>query len=259
MTDPAIDGTADSQPSQQTPSEGGTPPKGTTTPSVETTPAQKPDGPPPDHPRFTEIYGKMKDFERKTQEQDDTINALREHNKSLAESIDTVTDQFSQASRPDPAENPEEFAKWMEDKVTRDIKREMSTNQTPTPTQTPSAQPSQVDYNRDVQIAIMEAVHDDYNDVIDQVKGDIENDAVLRNQIYSSPNPPKTAYEYGIRKRNAQATTNSQGYVEGGSVGGAPPNPNGGATQAQIDMANKLGISPEAYMKQATYINGRNR
>jgi len=60
--------------------------------------------PPPDHPRFKEIYGKMKEFEKQVEamkldkeQNGNMIDALKEHNTKLAEAVEKSMTKVSEA------------------------------------------------------------------------------------------------------------------------------------------------------------------
>ena len=209
-----------------------------------------------DHPRFKEVWGKMKGFERQLLEKDDDIVALREHNKQLASSISTIEENTADANRPDPVEDPEGFAKWTYDKVERNIKRQNANTNDSTNKVIPAADRGTA--SMDMLIAVQEGIHDDYNEVLGEIKDDIVSDSVLRNEIYGSANPPAAAYKYGKEKRTRAAAVSKankdKGYVEGGGPA-TPVDNDATATPAQEMMAKRLGIPIANYMKQAQHIN----
>lgn len=69
--------------------------------------------PPPDHPRFKEIYRKMKDYERGLAERDEVIKGAQEHNKALADKLEALAgkamdsmDAMAKQPRPVPKAVP---------------------------------------------------------------------------------------------------------------------------------------------------------
>ncbi|MHC4891583.1 MAG: hypothetical protein ACYTEO_19185, partial [Planctomycetota bacterium] len=73
-----------------------------------------------------------------------------------------------------------------------------------------------------IQEAALAAVHDDYYQVIAEVRRDLEVDPALRNTIWGTANPYKEAYNYGIKKRklaeNLRQGNLSQAYAESGAA-----------------------------------------
>lgn len=200
--------------------------------------------PPPDHPRFKEIYGKMKEYERGIAEKDKDILAIKEHNKALQEALDKIEDRDIETARPDPVEKPEEFVKWIEAKVKRDYEKEQRAK---------AATPVTNDPKLNMQIIAASTIYADYNDMVKEVQSDIDNDPILRNQIWGSPNPPIAAYKYGLEKRARNGGEDNarkkQGYVEGGSPHEGDRD-RGGLTPDQEKMAARLGIPKDKYKKQ---------
>lgn len=211
--------------------------------------------PPKDHPRFKEIYGKMKEFERQLAEKDETISSIAAHNQQLAESVGKVEDKVMQTERPDPYEDPDAYDAWMEARVLKKVK--------PEPEKQPNVPPLQNTQGVDPMVRnayladIQAGIHDDYHDIVNQVMPDIQADPVLRNQIMNSDNPPKEAYKYGQKKlKKAKATkddTEDQGYVEGGTN---PPTPSKKRklNDQQKRTASALGISEADYLSQLDHI-----
>lgn len=233
---------------------------------------RKDDGPPPDHPRFKEIYWKMKEFERQLAEKEQAIKMMQEHNRMLQESLSKVEEQFDEQNRPDPVEDPNGFAKWMYEKAMRDLKKQQVMNTTFDPTSQPDPNSGigptmPMTQTPDMQrLLIQEEVqrnlHADYDEVIAEVNEDMTRDPVLRNQIWSSPNPAAEAYKYGVEKRKRMSSQRqaqlNQGYVEGST----PPADNDQLdkpTPEQERIARALGIPIKDYMEQLRYIQKQRR
>lgn len=222
---------------------------------------KKGEGPPADHPRFREIYAKMKGLERDLGSKNKDIESLKEHNKALRESMDTIEDHFDEANRPDPVDNPVEFADWVQKKTERDIKRNLESNRENKIDTSPA---TGVSISEDIktQIIVQESLHDDYGEVVSSVQEEIDNDSALRHEIWSSPNPPAAAYAYGVKRKNSllkgREDKLSRGYAEGGSA--PPPADNGNKPTAEQErMANLLGVPIKNYMKQVEQINKKRK
>ena len=213
--------------------------------------------------RWNEVYWKMKETERNNAKLLDEIanlrtdmEAVREHNKALSESILNVEDKFSESSRPDPSIEPEKYEKWMTEKIKRDIQK---SNNPPQDTQ-PQNQPPQVNPQIAMQEAAMAALYDDYYDVAGEVMKEFKTNDALRIQIMSAVNPPKALYKYYQGKskdKNDQMNQNlDQGIVEGNNP---PPGNNSSTklTDQERKVAKFLGITEENYIKQKQYIDAK--
>ena len=227
-------------------------------------PPVKDDDPQGFQKRINEIYGKMKHYERESQEKENILKELKEHNKKLAERIYGVEDQVLDARpAPDPVEDPEGYSQWVRDKIQRDLEREKRQKELEELSQT-IQQPVQQQPQQQTspilaaQIAAMEAQYDDYNAMIIYADKDIKNDAVLRNEIYQSENPAKAAYNYAVKKfernRVRRKEMGQQSFVEDSSP--SPPPKTKELTDAELKVARALGIKPEDYKKQKEYIGG---
>uniref|UniRef100_A0A6M3XT95 Uncharacterized protein n=1 Tax=viral metagenome TaxID=1070528 RepID=A0A6M3XT95_9ZZZZ len=211
---------------------------------------EKPPEPPPEHPRFKEIYGKMKTFERQLADKDADIEALREHNKKLDDSISGVKDKISIAERPDPLDNPKEYDKWMIEQAVRAIEKKAKPEPVPQTTGKPTEKIL-------AQIEAMSDAHDDYDEMAALAEEDWKNDPVLKREIFSSANPPKTAYNYGKKKAAGKKTERDKNidksYVEpGGDPPGKPTE--GKPTPEQKRVAKALGVPIDKYMEQVKHI-----
>jgi len=234
-------------------------------------PVMEPPEPPPGHPRFKEVYGKMKHYERQladAEERDKELDAkyktLLEHNEKLSESLDVLLDRMDVQQRPDPVSEPEKYEQWIIQRTKRELEKERKQDvkipdiQPPPSPQQPLPGVSQEKINRtQFQIAAMEATFDDYADMIALAEKDMGEDSVLRNEIWASQNPPKKAYQYAKQKleraKQQQQTLNNQTFTEGPSSGQPPPSSNVLSDEMKHTAA-RLGISEEAYAKQMEYM-----
>ena len=219
--------------------------------SPDTQPEPEVHEPPPDHPRFNEIYGKMKEFERQLSDKDQTIEAMVDHNKSLQESMDGLYDKVSVSERPDAITDPEGHDKWLSDKIKRDIKREQ-----PAPEPKPKVVVSRVAE----QAETLKGVFPDFDSVANFGNELLTNDPYAKLEIMDSKNPPRALYEYGLKKKGElskkRADNIKQASVEGG---GTPPTEGGTTTLTSMqERARKgLGISKEDYIKQLDFSTKR--
>jgi len=217
-------------------------------PPVETPPVEDHE-PAPDHPRFKEIYGKMKVFERQIAEGEETNKEMAEHNKALSDALERlgkVEDGIAESNRPDPLHDPEAHEKWLEEKITRKVLKDTkpAVQSTPTPAKDPFI---------DAQEKVLAEVYPDYYEHADVAMADMKGDVLLQKEILGAANPPLAAYKYSIaKKERADANRNTgldQGHVEGGEF--SPGRPGGGElTPAEKKAAEKFGISHKDYKAQ---------
>ena len=221
--------------------------------------------PAPDHPRFKEIYGKMREGERQLaslQEQitskDETFNTIIEHNQELQKTLDSIHGKLSDKERPDPIDEPEAYDTWMMEKIER--KQRTVAAPTSPPTQTPTQPLTQDRLN--IQEDIMRSVYDDYDTMVTTVQDDIKADPILRNEIFTSPNPAKKAYEYAKEKAGRTAgernALDSQASLEGGTT--SPDAARQITLTPEQEKAAKamemFGVKREDYIKQLKHIQG---
>jgi len=222
----------------------------------------------PEHPRFQEVYGKMKGFERNLADKETDIELLRQHNKKLADSLENVrqrVDKSQEGPKPDPVEQPQEYAAYMELQFDKMKKEE-------------EARRVQDRFN--IQVDTQKELHDDYESVVKIAMRDIELDKALRDKIWGSDNPARAAYKYGKDKmkesekesgNNGKLESDSkdkekaekerlaaieQGKVEGG---GNPPvkSKDVKLTDEEKRVARALGVSDKDYAKQREFMEAR--
>ncbi len=148
----------------------------------------KSDGPAPGSPRWNEIYGKFKATERKLEERDKDVEAMREHNRALEARLSNV--EKTKADRPaepepDPAVDPDAYKKWhemkrLQEKQEWDKQRAIDRHET--------------------QVEMQKELHEDYLDMIKIAERDMVKNEELKKKIWGSPNPPKEAYLYAKRR-----------------------------------------------------------
>ena len=215
----------------------------------------------PEHPRFQEIYGKLKTTERKyeaiekaLQDKETDINLLRQHNQQLAESISSVHKKMDKASEkaiPNPIEDPEGYAKHLDEKLESDRK------------QLQLEQQMQRHYD---QVQDQRDLHEDYETIVKPIMAEMESNPELKKRIWGSINPSREAYKYG-KSKMAQATkiqeeadtkekekaerekAIAQGQVEGSSTAPSKGDKRK-LTDPQKRVARALGVTEEKYLKQ---------
>ena len=152
------------------------------------TPAKKngeSDGPPPTHPRFNEVYGKMKAYERKLAERDADFEQLREHNRAMAERLEQV--ERSKADKaedpaPDPDVDPAAYRKWV------DLQREKDKEE--------DRKARAID-RHNLQVEMQRELHEDYDEVIKIAEREMQKDKEAHKKIWGSDNPAREGYKFG--------------------------------------------------------------
>jgi hypothetical protein len=209
--------------------------------------------PPPESPRFAEIYGKMKEFERQLNDKDETIGAMVDHQKSLQESLDSVYDKVSVSERPDAITDPEGHDQWLSDKIKRDIKREV-----PAPEVQPVVKEQDTDIKQQAQI--MKDVYPDFDSVVSLANEFVKDDPIKKNDILFSGNAPRALYEYGLEKKAAIAKTRSNNIAQAGVEGGGTPPPTEQTsilTPMEEKVRKGLNITKEQYIQQKEFQSKR--
>lgn len=210
----------------------------------------------------------MKGYERELESTQRVMEAMAEHNKQLADSLDRL--QVSQATHnmPDPSADPAGYHNFLMDTMGNLIKKHMAPppefKARPLPddadTPVPTSPQDNVAHNRFVaQEIAMQSIHDDYDTVVAEVNKIIQVDPAVSHRIYSSTNPPKEAYRVGREilsaKEKQVSDRRSQGYVESSGLSPAPSQDNDHKLTAdEKKVAAMLGISPEKYAKQKNAI-----
>lgn len=214
--------------------------------------------PPGDHPRFKEVYGKMKTFERSLVDKDTQITALQQHNATLAKSIEDIDSRVSETLRPDPADDPEGYEKWLTDKIMKSVGT--VTPVAPVSVATPNTPSGGSASNQKlvIQEHAMAALHEDFYEVLEKVGTAMKSNEFLREEIMTHPNPPKKLYEYHQRLLRQKEGNDDRGRVEAGGYDGAALSRNGNKlTSEQKSMAANLGLSDAVYKKQLDFMNKR--
>ena len=146
------------------------------------------DGPPPESPRWKEVYGKWKATERKLEERDKDVEAIREHNRALENRLNQM--EATKADRPpepepDPAVDPDAYKKWHEMKRLQE-KQEWDKQRA-------------IDRHEN-QVEMQKELHEDYLDMIKLAEREMSADPELKKKIWGSANPPKEAYQHAKRR-----------------------------------------------------------
>jgi sugar-specific transcriptional regulator TrmB len=226
-----------------------------------------------EHPKFQErideLKGQIGQLQRSKQSNEQTIEAMAKHNQELADAfakrLDGVEDQISVSSAPNYEDDPEGYINWKIDENFRKTEKAIkSTTATPLNTQAYSQQQSNPKYANQreaAQEAAQAALHDDYDEIMQEVNALVATDPVAYQTIFSADDKYKAAYEYGTRNRKIaeQRRTGQldQGYVEGSNP--APIQDITGLTQEDKKAAKNFRISEEKFLAQKKAIIARRK
>lgn len=155
---------------------------------VEKPKSQKDHEPPPESPRFKEVYGNMKRYERALEEKDKDIEAMRAAMRQQAtrlEEIERTKADKRQDPPPDPAIDPDGYKKWHEHELAKKDREH---------------QQKSVQERLQMQIDLQMELHDDYAQMVGIAERDAARDPKIQKEIWGSDNPAKKAYQYGKRK-----------------------------------------------------------
>ena len=218
--------------------------------------------PPVDSPRWNEVYGKWKEAERQIEaltardaERENNMMLMQAHNKALADTLSSVEEKFQDVSKPNRDEDPEAYEKWFEDKVRREVKKDVA--QQPRIPFIP--RPQQAQPTLPIEEVEFAAKNPDYWETIAKVNAELLRNPTILDQFRSTTNAFEAAYRYQKAKDNAvieqRQSIENQGFVEGGS-----PQPKGSPVELSPEEKNTaaaLGISVDDYAKQKKFIESR--
>lgn len=149
--------------------------------------------PGPEHPRFKEVYKKMKRLEEDVKD----IDVIRSHNQKLAAKLEEL--ERSRAAKepdePDPVADPEAHRAWVK---YRDAKKDKE------------VQDLLLKERLAMQIDVQKELHSDYVDAVTIAERDAARDADLQKKIWNSENPAKAAYHYGRKKMDEIAKADKE-------------------------------------------------
>lgn len=209
--------------------------------------------------RWKEVYfeakeagRKIKEMEQREQDMRTDMDAMKDHNKALSDSILSTQDELSTANRPDPMEDPEGYETWITKKVERNIAKK-GQDQNPNPNQRAKRPNNQLI----MQEAAMSSIHDDYYEVAEKVMAEMKGNQNLYTEIMSKPNPPKALYDHHERQKSKSNDQNdqnqSQNFVEGNNQDQSVDVTK--LSQREKIVANRLGLSEKDYIEQRIIID----
>jgi hypothetical protein len=177
------------------------PPKDSQPPKDKEAPKDKDDkgfDPGPDHPRFKEVYWKMKKYEREGEESKKDIEAMRAHNaqmQSKLEEIERRANTKPDEPEPDIVADPDGYRAWARLKQQKLEKDYLERR------------------NQDRIAAFIEietGLHEDYAQAAAIAERDIALDPALSKKIWGSSNPAREAYKYGRKKMDEAAAKDNE-------------------------------------------------
>lgn len=221
--------------------------------------------------RIDQLTGQMRHYqtqlktERQEREKDkEAFNLLSKQYNELDDVVDKIEDKVSANEAPDYETDPKAYVEWANQRTLNKIEKMVKPTLTPPVIQSPPA-PRQ-DRQSPVQEQIQIGLHDNYAEIIKEVNEDIKKDPALENSFFDTPNPFKSAYDYGIRKRklskDMREGTLNQAYAEGGSPPAPPDNLSDTISEDEaylIKMGASHGMTKEKWLKRRLIINKRKR
>lgn len=238
--------------------------------ATEAKPTQAPQEQPVEHPEFQKringLVGQINHLKTQLDKQNlirgadqETFKVLAKQNKDLAELLEKVEDQVSSSTGPNFDDDPQGYIDGRFNRILGKLEKiAKPANETPEP----QAQPGVPNFDSTItaQREVQAALHDDYYELLKDTEADMRVDPAVANTIMGSPNPPKAAYEYGVRKKKlaeqARQETLRQGYVEGGAPAPSKQDINS-LTAEEKSLAGNLGISEAKYLVRKQLIAKR--
>lgn len=165
--------------------------------------AEKKEGvePGPDHPRFKEVYWKMKKHEREAEESRKDMDALRAHNAQIAAALDDLKKNQARVPdepEPDPAADPEAYKAWSRHQIEKVRREESEARKT----------------DRIATLIEIEAgLHDDYVKVVAIAEREMVGNPALKEKVWGESNPARAAYKLG-RKIMDEAAAKDKDEIE---------------------------------------------
>jgi hypothetical protein len=174
--------------------------------------------PQPAHPRFKEVYGKMKALERENEEKQKDIDALRNHSRQITTRLEEI--EKKKADRPapvapDPIAEPDAHKAWV---ASQDLERQKETDK-------------KLAQNRiETLIEVEAGLHDDYDEVVKIAEREMEKNPDLKKQVFTAGNPARAGYKLGKKIQEEKAKLEKdeidrKDRIKGAHVEGAGDNP----------------------------------
>ena len=174
-----------------------------------------------EHPRFKEVYWKMKKHERALEDREKDLEAVRSHNAQITarlEELERGSKVKHEEPEPDPAADPDGYKAWHRLQLQKKEK-EFEERQ---------------ERGRMANLIEIEAgLHEDYPQAIAVAEREMGRDAELKKKIWADPNPVRAAYKLGRKKMDEVAARDKEeqerqerldaGATEG--AGGGDPKP----------------------------------
>jgi len=166
-------------------------------PAKEKKDAASPDGkkeefnPSPEHPRYKEVYWRMKKTERELEDRAKDVEALRAHSQQLAAKLEELAaTKKSDDPEPDPAADPEAYKAWHRLQLAKKEKEfsERSEKQRVA-----------------TLIEIESGLHEDYDQAVKIAEREMNRDEALKKKVWASANPARAAYQLGRKAMDEAA------------------------------------------------------
>jgi len=217
-------------------------------------------------PRWKEVYGKMKSYEREledskktSEESQKVLEELRAHNAKLSESMGVVEDQLETTTKPDREEDPEAYETWLVQKTIRQTIKAQQQQSQPEPEHLPQQQVPGLsnDQIQVMQAEIQRGIHSDYDAALADMQPQMDRDRELFDSIMRSANPAQMMYSEWSKQKDQREQNNEQGSLESSTYGKAEQGGKIQLSKEQERAADKLGIPRKDYLKQLEQLQNR--
>jgi hypothetical protein len=234
----------------------------------------KEEGRRPREQRIDELYGHVKRLETQLADKDKDLDVLRSHAGKLQRTVESFVsekDKPKEEEPPNPVNDPEAYAAWMEARMKKD--REEAEARTEQKVQ---------QVRNETLLETQRDLHDDYDDIVRPVQRLYETGEMseeIKKRIYEARNPFAAAYRYGKElrtthdqaspehgkedeKKRAQIERERKAAIDQGSVEGAGRGPaderedENEMSDDEKRVARLMGVSEKDYLKQRKHLRG---
>jgi len=188
------------------------------------------EGPPPTHPRFQKVYGRMKSLERELEERDNELRELRK----LRQAAESRNSQDADPE-PDIEADPKAYKEWTKRRL-ESTKAELA---------------SQISTEKlNLQMEMMRTVDEKFDSYMKRIVPDLKRDEALRNRIMGSANPPREAYKYAKQKEKAEQDGLDGLDMDGTDLSPPPARRRTVLSREEQRVARSFGMTDEEWIKQ---------
>jgi len=203
------------------------------------------EGPSPDHPRFKQVYGKLKQRERELDTLKSDVELMKQHNSQLSEQMRSQEAAIQAAQQPDEPDietDPQEWRTW---KMNADQQR---------------MDELKGDMNRQQlawQVDIMRSTHEDYDEKVKTIASKLDTDESLRQEVWNATNPPLAAYKMATKDEAKdladEENADQMAMTEGGRA--KTPKAKGKISDDERRMMRVFNMDEDEWREQRSILN----